>query len=145
MRIQYLIFHIENEYYAIAVESVVEIIPMLEIRRIPDGPAFLEGIINLRGDLIPVMDMTKRLGLERRSYKQGTRIIVIHMKQRLLGLVIDHADDIREAEHEESVLNKPENPFISGILLQDDKMIQVLVPDQILSSAEAQQLLKSDF
>ncbi|MDR1664448.1 MAG: chemotaxis protein CheW [Clostridiales bacterium] len=86
---QYLTFEIDGEDYGIEISSVKEIIKMQAITRVPDMPYFIEGVTNLRGDLIGVLDVRKRFGKPPKEYDEATCIIVIMYMDYLLGLIVD--------------------------------------------------------
>ena len=87
---QYLTFKIEDEDYGVEIARVKEIIKMRTIRKVPEMPMFIEGIINLRGDLIGVLDVRKRFGMVPKEYDEETCIIVIvHEDYGTLGMIVD--------------------------------------------------------
>ena len=86
---QYLTFTIEEEDYGVEVAYVKEIIKMKAITRVPEMPSFVEGILNLRGDLIGVIDVRKRFGKPWKEYDVETCIIVIVYNEYTLGLIVD--------------------------------------------------------
>ena len=73
---QWVIFRVESGYYALPLERVVEVLRMVSVRPVPDGPAWLAGVINLRGRVLPIMDLRARLGLPPQPVRLETRIIV---------------------------------------------------------------------
>jgi purine-binding chemotaxis protein CheW len=86
---QYLTFEIEGEDYGIEIANVKEIIPIQTITRVPDMPGFIEGVTNLRGDLIGVLDVRKRFRKPTKEYDEATCIIIIFYQDYLLGLIVD--------------------------------------------------------
>ena len=86
---QYLTFEINGEDYGIEIAKVKEIIPIQTITRVPDMPNFIEGVTNLRGDIIGVLDVRKRFGMPPKEYDEATCIIVIFYLDYLLGLIVD--------------------------------------------------------
>lgn len=86
---QYLSFEIDGEDYGIEIAKVKEIIKMQPITKVPEMPDFIEGITNLRGDLIGVLDVRKRFGKFPKEYDEATCIIVIMYSDYLLGLIVD--------------------------------------------------------
>ena len=85
----FFIFEIDNEDYGVEVANVREIIPMQKITAVPKMPHFIEGITNLRGDLIGVLDVRKRFGKEPKEHDEETCIVVIAYNQYMLGLIVD--------------------------------------------------------
>ena len=86
---QYLTFVIEDEEYGVEVAYVKEIMKMRSITKVPEMPSFVEGILNLRGDLIGVLDVRKRFGKPTKEYDVETCIIVITYNEYTLGLIVD--------------------------------------------------------
>ncbi len=91
---KFLTFLIEGESYGLDIRYVTEIIGMHAITRIPDVPAYVCGIINLRGKVIPVMDVRARFGMAARPYDARTCIVVIHVQDTDIGLVVDTVSEV---------------------------------------------------
>ena len=89
MKDMFFIFEIEDEDYGVEVAYVKEIISMQNITKVPKMPHFIEGITNLRGDLIGVLDVRKRFGKEPKEYDEETCIVVIEFNKYTLGLIVD--------------------------------------------------------
>jgi purine-binding chemotaxis protein CheW len=85
---------LENEEYAIDIGAVQEIIRMLDITRVPQAPAFLEGVVNLRGMVIPVMDLRRRFSLPMRQNSDSTRIVIVNWQEKLVGFVVDGVSEV---------------------------------------------------
>jgi purine-binding chemotaxis protein CheW len=90
----YLTFEVQDEEYAVNIAYVVEIVGMQRISEVPDVPGFIKGVINLRGKVIPVMDMRLRFGLPWHEYGERTTIIVMEMDDAPTGLVVDRVTDV---------------------------------------------------
>ena len=86
---QYLTFEIDGDDYGIEIANVKEIIPIQKITKVPDMPYFIEGVTNLRGDLIGVLDVRKRFEKPVKDYDEATCIIIILYQDYLLGLIVD--------------------------------------------------------
>ena len=100
---KYLTFHLADEDYGIEIAYVIEIIGIQKITDVPDMPAFIRGVINLRGKVIPVMDVRARFNLPDRDYDDRTCIIVVDVDETEVGLVVDEVcevSDIPEANVE---------------------------------------------
>jgi len=91
---KYLTFVLGSVYYGLDIQFVREIIGMQEITVVPDVPAFIRGVINLRGKVIPVMDVRRRFSMEGRPYDERTCIVVIHVEDWLVGLVVDTVSEV---------------------------------------------------
>lgn len=141
---EYLTCTIQDEDYAIDVHRVQEILPMMWIHRVPEAPEYLEGMLNRRGAMVPVIDLAKRIGLQRDSYPPRTRIVLVNLKLTnhnplSVGLIIDQVHDIHsfdESDHKEGVLNQEKTPFLQGVLVNGESMIQILIPEKMLTPEE---------
>ncbi|RXE59089.1 chemotaxis protein CheW [Acetivibrio mesophilus] len=116
---KYLTFILGKEYYGIEIKYVTEIIGIQSITEVPDLPGYIRGIINLRGKIIPVMDVRLRFGKEFKEYDDRTCIIVIDSDNILVGLIVDSVWEVMSIPNEEIVtppdFNESENKFIKGI------------------------------
>ncbi len=100
-RDKYLTFHVGPEDYGIDIENVTEIIRMQKIADLPNVPDYVKGVINLRGKVIPVVDMRKRFELEEREYDDRTCIIVVNVNNTLVGLVVDSVNEVADIPRDE--------------------------------------------
>ena len=91
---KYLTFQLENEEYGIEIICVIEVIGMQKIAPIPDMPNFVKGVINLRGQVIPVVDVRLRFGIEQVKYTERTCILVVKIKDTSIGLIVDTVCDV---------------------------------------------------
>jgi purine-binding chemotaxis protein CheW len=117
---KYLTFHLGTEDYGIEIRFVTEIIGIQKITVIPEMPSFIKGVINLRGKIIPVMDVRLRFNLESRPYDERTCVVVVNIHDTSVGLVVDTVSevvDIPESQIESAAgLNRNKsNAFIHGI------------------------------
>ncbi len=92
----YLTFGVASEEYGIGISHVTEIVGMQKIMEVPDVPAFIKGVINLRGKVIPVMDVRARFKMPRIDYTERTVIIVLDMEAFPVGLIVDHVSEVVE-------------------------------------------------
>src|SRR5690625_7188947 len=89
-----IVFELENEEYAISVQSVGSIEKILPISRVPSTPKFVKGVINLRGVVTPVIDLKERLKNKETDFTEQTRIIIVHIEEITLYLIVDTENDI---------------------------------------------------
>jgi purine-binding chemotaxis protein CheW len=87
-------FQIGRETYGVPITSLHEIVRVPEITAVPDAPEYLEGVINLRGKIVSVMDLRKRFGMKQAALKKGNRILVVEHGGRLAGLIVDSASEV---------------------------------------------------
>lgn len=92
----YLTFGLSSEEYGIGIGYVTEIIGMQRVMEVPDVPSFIKGVINLRGKVIPVMDVRNRFGMDEMAYTERTVIVVLDVETVPLGLIVDSVREVME-------------------------------------------------
>jgi purine-binding chemotaxis protein CheW len=138
---QFVTFTLEEEIYGIEVLKVHEIIGMTQITHVPNTLPFMKGVINLRGSVVPVIDIRNKFSMAERTYDTFTVIIITEVNERLIGIIVDSVSDviniptsnIQEAPHYTA---KIETDFIRGIGRVDEKMVIILDVDRILTIDE---------
>jgi Chemotaxis signal transduction protein len=148
---KYLTFALNNETYGIPIKKAKEIIGMMEITHIPKTQGYIKGVINLRGKIIPVMDLRLKLGMDEKPYTDRTCVIVIEVNlaenQRLVGLVVDTVTEVVNIQTSE--IETPgydaqiEGEFLMGLGKLKDKLVLIIDLEKILSRQEIT-LLKTD-
>jgi purine-binding chemotaxis protein CheW len=138
---KFLTFHLGTEDYGIEIRFVTEIIGIQKITVIPEMPDFIKGVINLRGKIIPVMDVRMRFRLEPRAYDERTCVVVVNIRDTAVGLVVDTVSevaDIPESQIEPaSGLNRGKsNAFIQGIGKIGEDIKIILDVDRLLYDGE---------
>lgn len=139
--IQLVTFSIGEEEFGVDILKVQEIIRTMEITRVPKAPDFVEGVINLRGNVIPIIDLRKRFGLETRSHDKHTRIIVIEINNMIVGFVVDSVSEVlripaNTVEPPPPVVAGLESEYISGVGKLEDRLLILLDLDRLLSGEE---------
>lgn len=116
---KYLTFLLDNESYGISINNVIEIIGIQPITSVPELPDYIKGIINLRGKIIPVMDVRLRFKKEFREYNDRTCIIVVDMDELSIGLIVDSVSEVLVISDQDIIpppnLNNVNNRYIKGI------------------------------
>jgi len=135
-----LIFTIDKEEYGIQIKHVIEIIGIQTITPIPDLPPYVKGVINLRGKIIPVMDVRIRFKKPIREYDDRTCIIVIEIMDTLVGLVIDRVSEVINISEQEIApppqISNTNNKYIEGIGKVGNKVKLLLDCHKLLSEEE---------
>jgi purine-binding chemotaxis protein CheW len=147
--IQAVIFRLRNEEFGVYINSVKEIVRLVEITHIPDAPGFLEGVINIRGQVIPVINLAKQFGFPPLDeYPKTARIIVIEMGVKLIGMIVDEVPQVLSIL-EENIQESPElfkttikTDYISGIAKLDERLIVMLNLANVLEPRELAELNK---
>lgn len=140
-----VVFTLEDECYAVDIGDVWEINTMQKITRVPRAPHFIEGVLNLRGEIIPVMDLRKRLGLEARPYDRSSRIMVAQSAHNRLGLIVD---SVREVLKIPCSVVKPatelgvliDEAFVRGVAQKDEQLIVLIDLQRLLDDDEQETL-----
>ncbi len=117
---KYLSFFVGSEEYAVAIRHVIEVIGMQKITPVPEMPDHVKGVINLRGQVIPVTDVRTRFGLEVKVYTERTCIVVVMVRDSLVGLVVDSVSDVLDIPQERidpvpRVNQREGNRYIEGM------------------------------
>lgn len=141
---KFLTFCIGSEFYGIEIKYVTEIIGLHPITVIPEMPDYIKGIINLRGKIIPVMDVRLRFKKPFREYNDRTCIVVIDIKDISIGLIVDSVSEVISIPDEEIVappnLAKEGNKYIKGIGKVGNDIKLLLDSDMLLNETELDDL-----
>ena len=143
--IQLVTFSIGEEEFGVDILKVQEIIRTMEITKVPKAPVFVEGVINLRGKVIPIIDLRKRFGLSAREHDKDTRIIVIEMTTMIVGFVVDSVSEVlripaNTVEPPPPVVSGLESEYIKGVGKLQDRLLIMLDLDRLLSHEEKEAL-----
>jgi purine-binding chemotaxis protein CheW len=128
----YLTFGVSGEEYGIGIAYVTEIVGMQRVMEVPDVPRFIKGVINLRGKVIPVMDVRCRFGMEEKPYTERTVIIVLDIDNIPIGLVVDNVSEVLEIpeadidQPPQFGANRDGSGVIRGLGKQGDKVAILL-------------------
>ena len=144
---KYLTFHIGTEDYGISIAYVTEIIGIQSITEIPEMPDFIKGVINLRGKVIPVMDVRTRFKLSPREYDERTCIIVVEIDDTSVGLVVDAVNEVADIP-EDQVEAPPKSKRKGGSYIQGigkiDKEVKILLDvNRILYDEELESITET--
>jgi purine-binding chemotaxis protein CheW len=138
---QFVTFQLGTETYGISILKLNEIIAYQSCTTIPNVPSFIKGVLNLRGIVVPVIDLRERFNMELKDYDQFTVIMILDVSGRIIGLVVDavsdvltlNSDDIKPRPHFSTGIS---TEFISGMGIKDKKFIILLNVDKLLSDNE---------
>ncbi|CAM4033985.1 chemotaxis protein CheW [Lederbergia lenta] len=134
-----IVFMLNGNEYALSVEQVTAIEKMQYITRVPKVVSFIKGVINLRGVIIPIIDLKKRFDLGDSEYTDNTRIIIVSYKDLEVGLIVDLANDVLDIpndaiEPQPEVIGAVEAEFISGVAKLEKRLLILLNLENILES-----------
>ncbi len=146
---KYLTFLIRNNHYALDIGLIVDIIGMQEITLVPDQLNYVKGVINLRGKIIPTMDVRARFEIDEIEYDDRTCIVVVEHNETPIGLIVDRVFEVLEI-HEQDIspppifIDEKENEYISGIGNVDNNVTMILDCNILLPDVDSYSLDKNN-
>lgn len=132
---QLVIFKLNDQQYALPIQETQEIIRMTSITRVPNTKDYVEGIINLRGNIVPVLNLNKRLGLPVKDYDESTRIIVVEHGGQKVGMIVDDVQEVgryTDDEIEPPAVAGEDVDYLRGVVKKDDQLWLLLDLSKIL-------------
>ncbi|MGH9575568.1 MAG: chemotaxis protein CheW [Candidatus Acidiferrales bacterium] len=138
-------FRIGRETFGLPISIVREIIRVPEITAVPDAPDYVEGVINLRGRIIPVVDLRKRFGETLLQPDKKNRVVVVELERRAIGLIVNSASEVlrippSEIEHPSDVFPEGELNFITGVGKLNGRLVILLDLNRMLQRGELSRL-----
>ena len=140
---QYLTFGLDDEMFALNVSQVREVLDMIAITKVPKSPAFMKGVINVRGSVVPVIDLRVKFGIPEKKTDLNTRIIIMDLvldnESTVIGALADSVHEVKDLDPS-AIENPPRlgarwrSDFIKGIGKSDDTFIMILDIDRVFSS-----------
>jgi len=142
---QFVEFSIEDELFGINIMNIQEINMVSEITKIPKAPYFVEGIINLRGKVIPVIDIRKRFNLPEKPYDKDTRILVTNLNEKVLSFIVDSVNEVNaittdNIENPPAYLENVDTKFVTGIAKLEDRIVIILDLNEMFTEEELELL-----
>lgn len=138
---QFVIFRLGDEKYAVDILNVGGISEFREVTKVPNAPVFIDGIINLRGDIIPIVNLKKRFNIPERTVDSDTRIIINNIKGKDIGFIVDEASQVikiddADIEDAPDIIKGADRQYISGVGKVNDQIVILLNLEKILSEEE---------
>ena len=141
MERQLVIFELANEFYGVDIAAVESIIKMQAITKVPHAPSFIEGVTNLRGKVVPVVDLRKRFSLDMEETTKDSRIVVVMINNLEVGMIVDGVSEVLTIT--ENAIEPPppmvlsiDSTYITGIAMLDNKLVILLDLGRVLSLEE---------
>ena len=142
---QFVAFRIENQTYAFRIEQIQEIVILSQVTRTPQVPDYVEGVANLRGSIIPIVNLRTLFGLEQKAYDTETRTIVVNVGKRVIGCTVDTVtqvirigkDDLHAAP---DTVTGHGASYIAGFARVQDQLIVLLEVDDLLDPQKLEQV-----
>ena len=141
-------FKLGGEEFVLDILKVQEIIRLVEITPVPNAPLFVEGVINLRGKVIPVISLRKRFGFNEKEKDSQTRIIVLEIENKLVGFVVDLVTEVLRlpssmVEPPPPLISRIGSEYLKGVGKLEDRLLIILDADKILNFEEKKAIEKS--
>ncbi|MGC9325585.1 MAG: chemotaxis protein CheW [Desulfomonilia bacterium] len=141
----FITFTLDQEIYAVPIQAIEEIIGKQEMSLLPNVPDFIKGVINLRGELIPIMDLRLKFGMVEKEYNQFTVFLIMRVEDKLTGMVVDNVADVlvidaRKVQKTPTFSTKISTEFIDGVYKDQDEMVilmnvpSLIKPEEWISS-----------
>jgi purine-binding chemotaxis protein CheW len=143
--IQLVVFDLASEHYGVDISDVREIMRMQTITRVPGAFSLVEGVINLRGKVLPVIDLRKRLDLTVSNHTKESRIVVIDMAAGEIGVIVDAVSEVLciprySIEPPSSVITRANSDYLWGIAKLSDKLIILIDPDKAFAGTASDEI-----
>ncbi|MDP2036914.1 MAG: chemotaxis protein CheW [Ignavibacteria bacterium] len=143
--IQLVSFKLGNEEFGIDIGRVQEINMMMQLTKIPNSNRFIEGVVNLRGKIVPVVNLRERLGLSKKADDSKTKIIVSDVNNKLIGYIVDEVNEVLRIsksiiEPTPEIITGVNSELIEGVAKLEGRLLILLNLDKLLSTTEINQL-----
>ncbi|MCX7875721.1 MAG: chemotaxis protein CheW [Melioribacteraceae bacterium] len=147
--LQLVSFKIANEEFGVDILNVQEINKMTQITKVPNAPDFVEGVINLRGRVIPIIDLRTRLKLEKKEHDKDTRIIVVEIDGKTVGFIVDAVKEVLRIPA--NIIEPPpqlatgiDSDFIRAVGKLEDRLLILIDLEKVLTEKDKEQLKQVD-
>lgn len=142
---QLVVFQLGAEFYGVEIARVHEIIRLQTVTTVPRAPSFVEGVINLRGKVIPVVDLRRRFGLHTVDHTRATRIVVVEIGDQVVGMVVDSVSEVLRVntsaiEPPSPIVAGIDSEYLQGIVKLTDRLVILLDLDRVLAREERRAL-----
>jgi purine-binding chemotaxis protein CheW len=143
--LQLVSFVLGNEEFGVDIICVQEINRMLQITKVPNSPDYVEGVVNLRGRVIPVLDLRQKLGMQKKEHDNNTRIIVVEVNNKTVGFIVDGVKEVLRVpvsitEAPPEIVTGINSEYIKSVGKLEDRLLILIDLEKILSSNEAVEL-----
>lgn len=144
--LQMVVFQLGGEEFGVEIMKVQEIIRMPEITQIPQSPDFVEGVINLRGRIIVVINLDKRFNLKSKEVDENSRIIVVEIGNNVVGMIVDSVNEVLRIPASsvdpapELVMSRVSKDYITGVGKMDNRLLILLDLARVLDRKEVEEI-----
>ncbi|MBI4357007.1 MAG: purine-binding chemotaxis protein CheW [Gammaproteobacteria bacterium] len=147
--LQLVVFQIGKEEFGVNINQVREIIKLTPITPIPRVSPYIEGVINLRGQILAIVDLAKKLDLKKTIYSEKTKIIIIELEETKVGIIVNEVTEVLRFSTKDIelpsglIMNKEIQPYIKGVGKLGDRLLVIIDLAAIFSSTEMQEINKN--
>jgi purine-binding chemotaxis protein CheW len=143
--LQLVSFSIGSEEFGVDILRVQEINRMLDVTRVPNAPEYVDGVINLRGKVIPIVNIRRRFGMDRKERDKSTRIVVVELKGQVVGFLVDGVREVLRIpksiiEPPPALLGTVKSDYITAVGKLEDRLLILLDLEKILTASESETL-----
>ena len=144
-RAQYVIFRLDESEFGVEIGQVLRIVRLMEVTRVPRAPRFLEGVVNIQGEMVPVVDLKKRFELPWQEYGDKARILVVEVEGQTVGMMVDSVAEIAwipasAIEPPPEMVAEISGVYLTGLGRLDDQLIIILNLSRVLTTEEVEDL-----
>ena len=144
---QVVVFSLKNQRFGISTSQVQEIIRYQDVEKIAGMPDYMEGMINLRGKVIPIIDLHLRFKVEEVRKTDSSKIVISDVDSNSMGFTVDDVDEIITFSDEEietipAILQNSTNAYLKCIAKKSDKLVSIIDPSRILTSTEVEEVIE---
>lgn len=142
---QFVGFRLGERDFALDIRRIIEIIYFRPITPMPEAPEFVEGVVDLRGKVIPVIDLRKLIKMAETGKGPSDHILIIRLQKRMVGVLVDKVQEVlrfelKKVQSPQAFLGKNSSPHLKGVYRKDGKLIFILSMENILTAEEANQI-----
>lgn len=142
---QYLTFQLGDEYYGVNILKVQEIKGYTDVTRIPNTPEYMKGVLNLRGTIVPIINLRMKFGMDQIEFTSFTVIVVVVVNERVMGMIVDSVSDVLTMGPDDlkpapELGTSVDTSFIDGIATMADQLVTLLDIDRVLTEKELEQV-----
>jgi len=140
---EFVTFRLNQEYYGINIQNVENIEKVLSITRIPHTLNYIKGVVNLRGIIVPVVDLRARFGLEKKSHSDESRIIIVNLEDNKIGMLVDSSSEVLQISEDDidaapNVKKEANNEFVKNIGKKNGRIIMLIDLHKVLNIEHAE-------
>lgn len=144
-----IVFQIKDQSHGLNIQQVLSIEKLQSVTEVPKTSSFMKGIINLRGNITPVIDLKERLQIGETTYTDDTRILIVSGKEAQVGLIVDSATDVIDLDQEiieeaQQIVEGIDASFLRGVAKLEDDLLLLLDLEQVLELDEVGQAIQVD-